>query len=68
MTTTLKELNESQRLLGAGRQVQRRLDCRILEARILELHAKGENDILATMIIEELNNLRDKITASGRTS
>jgi hypothetical protein len=66
MTSTLRKLNDSARLLGAGRLIQRRLDCRLLEARILELNEKvrAEGDLPAALIVDELNRIRDEITAA----
>lgn len=61
---TMQRLNDSHRLLAAGRQVQRRLDCRLLEARIRELNdkARAEGDPDVVLIIDELKSLRNQIT------
>jgi hypothetical protein len=62
---TLRKLNESARLLGAGRDIQRRADCRILNARIAVLRHKAltENDLTATLMAAELDELVKAITA-----
>jgi hypothetical protein len=63
--TTLRKLNESARLLGVGRDIQRRADCRILSVRIAELRHKAltENDLTATLIAAELDELVKVIAA-----
>ena len=67
--STLQDLNDSARLLRAGRHVQRRIDCRLIDALIRELNDKvrAEGDIDSARIIEELNSLRDRIAATNAT-
>jgi hypothetical protein len=66
--TTLRKLNESAHLLGAGGDIQRRVDCRILNDRIAALRHKSltENDLTATLIAAELDELVKVITTATK--
>lgn len=66
--TTLQKLNESQRLLAAGRDIQRRYDRRLIDARIQELEdqVRAENDLPAALALDELRNLRTRIVDAAK--
>lgn len=65
MTRTMRRLTESGRLLGNGRDIQRRLDIRIIKARSAA-HRADTNNITAKLIADELDELVLAINAATK--
>jgi hypothetical protein len=66
MTRTLRKLNDSQRVLLTGRDVQRQLDCHLINARIAALRSQKKNNLMAKLIADELDGLVKQITAATK--
>lgn len=62
--SVLQDLLDSRRVMAEGRRFQKRMDVRLIEARLLDLYRRGESDLSAVLLIDELNALRDQITAT----